>query len=100
MAVELDHLFILTSVGAPAVDLLLGAGFTEGQGNIHPGQGTACRRLFFRNAYLEFLWVHDEREAQNEAVNPLQLWTRWRSRRIGACPFGIIFRPAQGVAEE
>jgi Glyoxalase-like domain len=65
MALELDHLFIFTSVGAREVEQLLKFGLTEGEPNTHPGQGTACRRFFFHNAYLEFLWVHDEQEATN-----------------------------------
>jgi hypothetical protein len=37
---------------------------TEGTPNIHPGQGTANRRFFFRNAMLELLWVNDEQFVQ------------------------------------
>lgn len=91
---ELDHLFICTSVGAPEVERLTAVGLTEGQSNLHPGQGTACRRLFFRNAYLEFLWVHDEEEARGEAVEPLRLWERWRYRQTGYSPFGLCLRPS------
>lgn len=94
MQPELDHLFIWTSVGAPEADLLVRFGLTEGAPNTHPGQGTACRRFFFRNAYLELLWVHDAAEVQSNAVRPLHLWERWSHRADGACPFGFIFRPA------
>jgi hypothetical protein len=99
MAVELDHLFIFTSAGAPEVDHFLASGFTEGQSNIHPGQGTACRRVFFHNAYLEFLWVHNEQEAQSEMVKPLRLWERCRYRETGSSRFGLILRPAQQIGE-
>lgn len=99
MPVELDHLFIFTSVGAPAVEELLRSGFTEAPSNSHPGQGTSCRRVFFRNAYLEFLWVDNEHEAQSEEVKPLHLWERWHYRQAGASPFGIILRPGQEMAE-
>lgn len=94
MPVELDHLFICTSVGAPEVGRLTAVGLTEGQSNLHPGQGTACRRLFFHNAYLEFLWVHNEGEARGEAVEPLRLWERWRHRQTGYSPFGLCLRPS------
>ena len=47
MALELDHLFIFTSVGAREVEQLLKFGLTEGEPNTHAGQGTACRRFFF-----------------------------------------------------
>jgi hypothetical protein len=93
MTVELDHVYVLSSVGGPEADFLMALGLTEGQPNRHPGQGTACRRFFFANAYLELLWVEDPREAQNEVTSPLRLWERWSQRMQGACPFGIVFRP-------
>lgn len=99
MAVELDHLFIFTSAGAPEVNRLITSGFAEGQSNIHPAQGTACRRVFFHNAYLEFVWVHNEQEAQSEMVKPLRLWERCRYQETGSSPFGIILRPAQQAGE-
>jgi transcriptional regulator with XRE-family HTH domain len=44
---EIDHLFVCTSPGAPEADPLLAMGFIEGAPNRHPGQGTANRRIFF-----------------------------------------------------
>src|SRR5262245_6365711 len=93
MNVELDHLFICTSDGAPEVDHLIAFGLTEGQPNTHPGQGTACRRFFFRNAYLEFLWVRDAEEAQSEPVRALGLWQRCLYQQTGSSPFGLGLRP-------
>lgn len=98
MTVELDHLFICTSDGAPEVGQLVDFGLSEGQPNIHPGQGTACRRFFFRNAYLEFLWLRDAEEAQGEPARDLALWQRCRYRQTGSSPFGIGLRPAAGQA--
>jgi hypothetical protein len=95
MEFELDHLFVcVTEGGDREADRLVGLGLTEGQPNRHPGQGTACRRFFFANAYLELLWVCDPAEAQGETPRPLQLWERWSARSAGACPFGICLRPA------
>jgi len=94
MALELDHLFIFTSVGAREVEQLLKFGLTEGEPNTHTRQGTACRRFFFRNAYLEFLWVHDEQEATDAWVKPLGFVQRCRYQMTGASPFGLIFRPS------
>jgi hypothetical protein len=91
--VELDHLFILTDRGAPAADALIPLGFAEGAPNVHAGQGTACRRFFFANAYLEFLWVDDETEAAGEAMRRTRLLERWRARASGGSPFGIALRP-------
>src|SRR5262249_14146945 len=99
MALELDHLFIFASAGAREVEQLLKFGLTEGEPNMHPGQGTACRRFFFHNAYLEFLWVHDEHEATNAWVRPLGFVQRCRYQMNGASPFGLIFRPSSASGE-
>jgi hypothetical protein len=95
MSVELDHVFLWVSVGGPEADRLAAMGLTEGQPNRHPGQGTACRRFFFANAYLELLWVDSPEEAQGDLVRPLRLWERSSGCGRGTCPFGVIFRPAQ-----
>ncbi len=96
---ELDHLFIRALPGAPEAQLLLAAGLLEGSGNRHPGQGTANRRFFFENAFLELLWIDDEAEVCSEATARTQL-----AQRLGgandASPFGVCFRPSpteQGV---
>ncbi len=99
MTLALDHVFVCTSAGAPEADALTAAGLTEGPGNTHPGQGTACRRFFFRNAYLELLWVRDEVEARSPLTAPMRLWERWRGRADGhTCPFGIGLRAGDGDA--
>jgi len=100
MTVELDHLFTFTSISAPEVERLVKFGLSEGQPNTHPGQGTACRRFFFHNAYLEFVWVHDEQEAASAWVRPLGFIERSRYQPTGASPFGIILRPSQGMADQ
>jgi hypothetical protein len=92
---EFDHLFIWTDVGAPEAERLAAFGLAEGAPNTHPGQGTACRRFFFRNAYLELLWVRETSEAQDERLGPTRLWPRWAGRRTGASPFGLGLRPAR-----
>src|SRR5437667_11016558 len=93
-AFEIDHLFICTCIGACEAERLLAFGLTEGTPNVHPGQGTANRRFFFRNAFLELLWVQDSSTAQSAAIRPTHLWEHWSGRRSSACPFGFIFRPA------
>ena len=91
---ELDHIFVLCEPGAPEADELLAAGFVEGQGYVHRGQGTANRVFFFQDFYLEFLWVHDEAEARSSVTGPTQLWERWSQRQHGASPFGLCLRPS------
>ena len=90
---QLDHVFICCSTDAVEADCLKKAGLVEGSGNIHPGQGTANRRFFFRNGFLELMWVSSPVEAQGEQTARTQLWERWCGRNSGACPFGIAFRP-------
>jgi hypothetical protein len=68
MTFELDHLFICTKVGAAKAERLIALGLVEGSSSTHPGQSTANRRFFFRNAMLELLWVHNQEEARSEAI--------------------------------
>jgi hypothetical protein len=91
---ELDHVFVCVSQGAPEAARLAGFGLSEGAPNRHPGQGTACRRFFFENAYLELVWVDEPAECQSANVRPTGLWERWSGRGFGASPFGIALRPA------
>ncbi|OLP18795.1 hypothetical protein BST81_08635 [Leptolyngbya sp. 'hensonii'] len=95
MTLEFDHLFICTAIGAPEADRLVQIGLTEGQSNSHPGQGSACRRFFGYNAYLEFLWVQDKQAACRPPAAPLQLWERSQYRQSGHAPFGLGLRSTQ-----
>ena len=97
MTLRLHHVFVCASVGAPEAQALLDAGLVEGSPNTHPGQGTANRRFFFENGFLELLWVHNEREAQSALTAPTKLWDRWAGRGRTANPFGLCFSSAQGV---
>jgi hypothetical protein len=99
MGVELDHVFICVNRSAPEAEELAKFGLAEGPSNVHPGQGTANRRFFFRKGMLELLWVEDPAEAQNEVTAPTHLWERWSQRESGASPFGILVRPANGDEE-
>src|SRR5262249_29592523 len=64
----------------------------------HPGQGTACRRFPFPTAYLELIWVSDADEARSPLSAPTRLLERWTGRGTSACPFAVIFRPADALA--
>jgi hypothetical protein len=97
---EIDHVFVCTAVDAPEAERLKALGLTEGKPNAHPGQGTACRRFCFENAYLELLWVHARAEAQSDQSRPTRLWERWSERAVGACPFGICVRPGKGQPDK
>jgi hypothetical protein len=93
MSIELDHFFICTDVGAPEADRLVEIGLIEGTPNRHPGQGTASRRFFFENAFLELVWVENSTEARSDSVRRTGLWERWSGRNGVALPFGVGFRP-------
>ena len=93
MGAALDHVIVFCNPGAPEGDALVRAGLREGSRNAHPGQGTANRRFFFENAYLELLWVADEVEARSALASPARLWERWAGRDGECCPFGIVLRP-------
>jgi len=92
MSSEFDHVFICVSCGGGEASALAAFGLVEGTPNVHPGQGTACRRFFFANSYLELLWVSNAGEAQSEPIQPTHLWERWTHRASGACPLGLGFR--------
>ena len=96
MTFALDHVFVCCAEGAPEAGRLIRLGLSEGSSNTHPGQGTASRRFFFENAYLELFWVTDAREAQAEPAARTRLWSRWSQRATGASPFAVILRPASG----
>jgi hypothetical protein len=99
MPIEVDHVFICTGIDAPSAGRLRQFGLVEGSPNQHPGQGTACRRFFFRNAMLELLWVEDAAEARSEQTRRTKLWERWSRAEPAASPFGIVLRPAPGTRE-
>ena len=90
---ELDHIFVLCPVEADvAAQALRRVGLKEGSRNFHEGQGTACRRFFFENAYVELLWVSNPDEAQSEPTRRTRLWERWSKTARVASPFGIVLR--------
>lgn len=97
-ALSLDHVFLAVSKGGPEVGPLEAAGFTEGAQNVHPGQGTACRRFFFGDRYLEFIWLENRAEAYSTTVLPTALGDRLGgapgASRIGIC---IRLSPDQPV---
>lgn len=88
---QIDHIFIRVQPGGAEADALREFGLSEGSGNVHPGQGTANRRFFFANAFLELLWIADEEEVRSEQTRPTMLHERLTAGE--ASPFGICFRP-------
>ncbi|NNG05786.1 MAG: glyoxalase-like domain protein [Inquilinus sp.] len=95
MAVELDHVFMFVSPGAPEAVALSRMGMRQAYSRRHPGQGTANVCFAFDNAYLELLWAEDPDELASPAVAPTGLAERadWRAYR--ASPFGIAVRTSE-----
>ncbi len=95
---ELDHLFVTVPPAAPGIEAVLALGLREGSRNVHPGQGTTNRRIFFHNAMLEFLWLTDAAEAQSKLIRRTRLCERCNPEEPSACPFGICLRPNDPTA--
>jgi hypothetical protein len=79
---------VFTDQPQEAAARLSAFGLSEGTPNMHPGQGTPCRRFYFQNAYLELVWVSSEVEIQTPRypknpvlgtiqVNANRLFTLW-----------------------
>jgi len=94
--IELDHLMVCVDPDGPEAEALVEFGLVPGQRGIHAGQGTANVIFFFRNAYLELIWVEDANELSRPPVNRTGLARRLRWRETGASPFGVSFRPTAG----
>jgi hypothetical protein len=93
MNIELDHVFVCASPGAPEAEEFARFGLHEGLPNEHPGQGTSCRRFGFANTMIELLWVSDRRESKSDVTRRTLLWDRWSARKGRASPFGVCVRP-------
>jgi len=85
---NIDHIFIFVD-SKQSADELIDFGLSEGSGNVHKGIGTANRRFFFENFYLEILWVENEGEAQS--VEEIGIWERYKHKESHYSRFGICF---------
>ncbi|MBC6700163.1 VOC family protein [Hymenobacter puniceus] len=86
---EIDHIFILTDTPEAAAEELRAFGLREGSNRVHAGQGTANRKFYFENFFLEILWVQNDAEITAEAMRPTGLWQRARHRENDASRFGL-----------
>jgi len=91
---ELDHIFVCVKPAEEQAEALKSFGLVEGSRNVHPGQGTANRRFFFENSFLELLYLTDASEAQSELTKPTMLYERLTAEDQLISPFGICFRPS------
>ncbi len=88
---ELDHVIVFVSNGAPEREALHALGLEGWGGDTdHQGLGTASTAFFFDNTYLELSWVVDENLAKQrfgQAGLDIPMRVRWRE--TGASPFAI-----------
>jgi len=84
----IDHIFIFVN-SKEAADELVDFGLNEGSGNVHKGIGTANRRFFFENFYLEILWVENEEEAKS--VKDIGIRERFHYKDTHYSRFGVCF---------
>lgn len=98
MSLTFHHFFVFVSKEHSEDDFLRKNGFSEGSRNIHPGQGTANRRVFFENGMLEFIWADDISELRNLLTTPTQLYERSHYKTSGFSPFGICVCPLTNEA--
>ncbi|UFH57589.1 VOC family protein [Spirosoma sp. KNUC1025] len=96
---EVDHIFMFTHQAEQVASAFQRFGLSEGTANVHPGQGTACRRFFFQNAYLELVWVVNTDEIKNPVIERTKLWERSQHKLTEYCPVGLCLRTKQQVAQ-
>lgn len=101
--IELDHVVIFASPGAPEAAAVEAAGLQGfGGTTLHGPMGTGSTSFFFTSVhYLELLWVTDPATAARK-FGPLSLdlngRTAWRTS--GASPFGLMLRRRQAGSTE
>ncbi len=96
---EFDHLFICVAEPATEAEQLIEFGLIEGTSNHHPGQGTANRRFFFQNGFIELLFATDLSELNSDLIAPTKLHERLNRKTHKISPFGVCFRPFEDEAE-
>jgi len=86
---SINHIFIFTDTPDESAEELLSYGFKEGSSRVHLGQGTKNRKFYFKNFYLELLYVHNESEIKSELTAPTKLYERSQYKTINSSPFGL-----------
>lgn len=93
---KIDHIFICSTDPERDTQILSDFGLTEGPPNTHPGQGTANKRFFFDNVYIEFLYIEHTENAQSAISRPSKLYERITqySNDSNISPFGFGIYPS------
>lgn len=102
LLLEVDHLVVYVSEGSTSVSVLQEFGLHCSSRRVkRPEQGTASQIIFFENAYLELIWVENERAVEEYAARTgidILRRTRWQHSR--ASPFGVGLRCESGTADQ
>jgi hypothetical protein len=88
---EVNHILLFSGEQGNEADELVEIGLKEGSNRVHPGQGTQNRKFYFKNFFLEIVWVIDEKQARSELTSSTGIWERSSFREKGFSPFGICF---------
>ena len=96
---EVDHIFIFSNRQGQDADELISFGLIEGSNRIHPGQGTRNRKFYFKNFFLEIVWVHEESEIRSNLTAATKLWERSQHKINGCSPFGLCLDHQVDVGE-
>jgi hypothetical protein len=86
---HIHHIFIFTDPKGEAADELVNFGLIEGSGRVHPGQGTANRKFYFDNFFLEILWVDKQEEFNHDLIKSTGLCQRANHQLNSHSPFGL-----------
>lgn len=97
---EVDHIFVHIK-GAASASILQELGLNCSNHLVRRvEQGTASKIIFFENAYLELIWIEDERAAKKQAVRTgINTLARVHWQHTGASPFGIGLRGKADTVE-
>ncbi|MEL6561992.1 MAG: hypothetical protein AAFQ94_27645 [Bacteroidota bacterium] len=85
----IDHIFIFSDEVGNEADELANFGLIEGSSRVHKGQGTANRKFYFKNFFLEVLWVANQEEISSKSMQSTKLFERSDFQNNGASSFGL-----------
>ncbi|RZN84389.1 MAG: hypothetical protein EVB12_00445 [Winogradskyella sp.] len=102
---QLDHFNIWVENPTKAKEKLKAIGFTavpDSLSMIHEGQGTSGRYFNFLNTYLEFIFVHDQNELEENIKKNknLDFIERSNFQKNGASPFTIALKVKDYAVEK
>lgn len=91
---EVDRVFVYTTAKGEVISALEEIGFNCPNCLVRNAKrGTISHIVFFENAYLELLWIEDEKTVEQcEAQRDIRIVARSHWQQTGASPFGLGLR--------